>query len=126
MRLIHTEMDTPAAESGGHTAYHGIDQPVDLIVAGKENVRRIGQPLHGLPSERRMQMCQRLNARHNLDSKQFRIVITGLQFLSRVTSAESAKIRILRDLIRLFRIQHHKIHAQGCHASDVLFYFPDL
>ena len=115
-------MHPPAAEGFRHGTNTGLHKIINLLLAHHQDILRIPGSLHHIPAQRRLQMRKRLDTGHHFDSEQIRIIVAFLQFFSRVSPAECSKIRILRHLIGILGIKHHRIHSQRSLQTDIFLY----
>ena len=109
MRLIHPDVDPTGTEAGRKRCKHMVDQLISSVVIQKKNIVTVLNPPVFAPAERRIQMCQRLNARNKLDPDGRRIFVELAQLRGRITAALIAEIRLVFHLIRILGIEHRQI-----------------
>ena len=122
MRFVHADMHRTGTKTGRHRLKHLLDQCIDRLVTGQQNVIDVKMRLVGWPALQGIQVRERLNTRNQLHAVRSRVVVQLPKLLHAVTSAPVTEIRFTGNLISVLSIEHQRVIAHIRRKIDPMFH----
>ena len=105
MRLVHADVDPPAAEAAGQRGEHGADEAVGVFVVDQKDIAQVPHRLEGLPFERLPQVRQGLDGGHQLEPELRGKVVHAAQLGFGEAAPPVAEIGIAFQLVGVFHVK---------------------
>ena len=116
--LVHADVDALGAVRRRRGGDHPAQEGIRLLAVGQEDLPVVRVLAHSGPVEHLPQVAQGLDAGHELDAQQVRVVVQPAQLLHGVLPPLVAEIGLLRHLVGVLGVHHAHVHAHEGHGPQ--------